>query len=448
MKNAAPMVLAICLVLGIWPCRAEQPYRPGQDNLLIDVSGALLNALAPAEINETQTERDVVSDIPITSSTRIRASAQAALVPAANYGVVDVLLNGNSLTQLQARLTEPDLIIYATARTAFVARKRIYVSAAGLGSFPAQASATSALNLDKVTTPQGDSESLLPSLAEGVFALRQSRLERTISQKGEAQLKRQIEEQAGPRIAQGNKAFKDTLSRIRADGIPLRQLSFSTTSSVLTVHARIAITDTPPGPAPPLPGPFELGVRFHQSAVNEGAQAALAGKTISANDLSTLPGGQRTARAHLAHAMLDVLAHEPFGGVALTFADQQPLVVVFADHSFSILLNVKELRTASIRLPGLKVKAVYKFVNAPGRVTAVRQGRVEITPYYGHKIGGHAIAALLEHRMNTIFDETIPFPEVNPPTPLNQIGTLIPVFADTDHGWLTATWVRKGRMNN
>ena len=447
MMNRFLNVLAICLLslLAAWPGLADQPGS-GQDNVLIDISAGLLQALVPPDIDETQDQRDVILEIPVVARARVRAKGQATLFPDANNAVLDFTLRGTSMASLVATPPDQAVIAYANSATYFTVGKRIYLNSAGLGSYPARATARVNIELKKITTTQGRTDTPLTNVAEVVFEVQKRPFENSGARKSEAELTKQVDDQFRLLLTQANKSFSDGLSQIRAVGVPLRQLRFSTSSSLMSVGARIALTDAGPPltPVPRLEAPFDLGLRVHQSAINEGAQSALAGKTFSASDLSTIPLNMKMlAHVAAAHVMLEQVAREPIKDASLTFADHAPLVVVFAHHGFTVTANVKEFRAAGLRLPGLTVKAVYKLTNAAGRCEAVRQGPVQISPYYGHKIGSHVLGALLEHRLNATFKERIAIPDLQPPATLSQIGTLVPVRADADNGWIVACWARK-----
>lgn len=409
--------------LAAGPSCADQPAD--RDNVLIDVSSALVNALVPGDLDQTQRQRDVILNTPIIIAARTRGKGRAVLVPDANNAVIDFMLTGYSLANLVAIPADQDLYIYLNSATSFSARKRIYANSAGLAAYPAQSKATVNIRLDRVTTTGGASDTPLTNLAEGYFEARREQFERASAKLTEDQLNQQLDSQFGPTLAQANNAYRSGLGQIRSAGIPLRTLRFSTSLRLLSVGAEIALPNGPHtqlAPPPRLGGNFDLGLRVHQSAVNDGAQAALAGKTFSVDAM---------------------FGQQPLQSPTITFADQQPIWVIFADHGCKLTVNVKELRAAGLRLPGLKVQVEYQLVSGRHGVEAVRQGPVRVSPYYHHQLGGQVVGALLEARLSTVFKERIPVPTITPPASLSAIGTLVPTQADAGNGWICATWVRK-----
>ena len=458
MKNTRFGFLAFCLALtAIWPADAEDfapvlavssksGVRETASNVLLDLSGRLLNAVVANDTTEMSDVKDVIYGTPVTGKAWSQGRISAQLVPNADNALVDVFVNGQTIADTIGVPPGQSLLIYARSTTPFIARKRIYLNEAGANGFPAQARAHTSIELNRITDLQGRSDTFRTDIAELGFQVKKPLYEDYSNHKTETQLIKKLEDGFQPLLTQGNTAFANGLKQIKDQGIPLQEFHFSTTENLVSANARLALPGSNAPIDPPLapPAPFDVAVRAHQSALNDTFQALLAGKTFTADELEVLTGNKTASfQAQLGLQFVGMVSEEGvLKRVSLTFADKEPIVTAFADHGVSLTVNIKEFRVAGLRLPGLKVRAIYKFENAPGRVEAVRQGDVQILPFYQHKIGGRILGAVLQGRLNQTFKERLKVPNIPVPAEMSQLGALAANRADAGNGWVVLTWLR------
>jgi hypothetical protein len=451
MKNT----LRIFLVVSVFPLAAaslpaQQPVSaPARENAFIDLSAGLINAVFARNVDQTDKINDVAMGIPVYGTAHTRGKVSAVPVPDAGNGVVDLLIRGTIVSDTVAVPPEKNLLIYSTTNISFTVRKRIYVNETGIHSFPTQARARANARLRKVTNLRGNTGTLATTIAEEVFEIEKPKTEKYAADQAEAQLIKILDDQIGPQIARANTALASALRQLQEQGVPLRHLHFSSTHSQLTLAATLLRPGQEPSITPP-PGllSFDLAARVHQSAVNETAQAVLGGKTFNVNDLNNLPIGTSNmapVQSQLMQHFVGTVPHDLGVKVlAVTFADQDPISVAFADHYVTLTIRLKEISTTGLRLPGLTMRAVYKIENTPGRVELVRQGPVQVAPFYHARLGNRVLGALLQRSLDQVFKAQIAVPSLNPPAELSQIGTLVPAHGDAADGWLTLSWVRQG----
>ena len=475
MKTTLSCFLIFCLTLTAnGPVPAEGPAPPlavprnlvsreTTGNILLDISGRLLNAAIGGDTGDTDETRDVndvIYGMPVKGKSRTLAKVSAQQMPNADNAVVDVFLRGQTISDTISVPPEQALLIYSTTTTPFIARKRIYVNEAGLNGYPAQASAQTSIELKRITDLKGRTDSFRTDMAELRYQVKKPFYEHSTNQKTEALLIKKLENSIQPLIVQGNSDLTNGLNQIKAQGVPLQEFHCSTTETLVSVNARIALPGqtTPVNPPLPPPGPFDVAIRAHQSVLNDTFQAMLAGKTFSLDELEGLP--RKTTggfQSQLGRQFVGMMSEENvLKAVSITFADKEPIVADFADHGVSVTINVKEFRITSpflggegkvkeagLRLPGLKVHAIYRFENASGRTEAVRQGSVQVLPFYNQKIGTKVLGAVLQSSLNQVFKQRLQVPNLPVPAALSRIGTLAPNGADAGQGWVVLTWVRQ-----
>ena len=102
--------------------------------------------------------------------------------------------------------------------------------------------------------------------------------------------------------------------------------------------------------------------------------------------------------------------------MAITFADRDPITVAFVDHCLALTIRIKEIRTARLHLPGLTIRAVYKIVNAAGRVEFVRQGPVQVELINHARVGNRQLidSTVLQGSLDNVFKASIPLPDLKP----------------------------------
>jgi hypothetical protein len=119
--------------------QAEEEIRPAR-LALVKVSRRLLADHAERDVNKQEYIRDVIVSLPIQGPAITRGTTTVQLVPSANYGVVDILLHGVCDTDTAGSTRGVTIQSHATTR--FAARKRLFLSAAGLQAMPAASSAS------------------------------------------------------------------------------------------------------------------------------------------------------------------------------------------------------------------------------------------------------------------------------------------------------------------
>jgi hypothetical protein len=412
------VILFVCL-FGWVPCKAalaqEIASRSAAPNVLVDVSGLLVDAVVQRPIQDTQPVRDVVEGVPVYGTSSTRAQVHARLVPDPHRAVVDVMVRGTTLsrTVAYARIVN----VYTTTTIAFEVRKRILIDQGGIRGLPARAYATASTQLLGITNTDGEVDTLSTLLARWKFNQEKEEADLTAANMAKSQLIQRLEREFQPQLARGNQALARGTEKVQEIGLHLEQIQWSTTAQYLRVWAHVA-TPSRPGPVPPSPElvePADLSVRIHESVIHEILRAALAGK----------------------------LGKPGMGSLAITFADKDPVTVAFAEKGFKVTVHGSRYSAEGAAFPGMKITAAYKWEAAPGKIVAIRQGPLQIQPLNSRMEFGKVFPErkhlILEKYLQKVLMERLAVMEI--PLP-NQI-TLVPTRVEARNGWLLVTWNRQ-----
>jgi len=192
-----------------------------------------------------------------------------------------------------------------------------------------------------------------------------------------------------PALDSIRKAGGDGLTRLKRSGMGVDALAFSTTPSFL--HASLRL-DTPVGTAPneipPMPNDHDLGVRIHQSVVNEVARLTYGDRALTVGTINHLydevtlgilqdgrkESVQKDALKNLEKFFADI-AGKP---TTVHLAAKDPLTVAFIDQGFTIDIHIASIRQGKTIFSGHRVKAKYEFELSKEAVHLVRKTRVQL----------------------------------------------------------------------
>jgi hypothetical protein len=199
-----------------------------------------------------------------------------------------------------------------------------------------------------------------------------------------------------------------------------------------------------PGPTAPPPTPADspdVVVRVHESYVNNALAARLGGKTMTGNDF------RKEAIFLLGPFGRNLEFHPEVARLMITFDEERPLTVAFADHRVTITLRASAVRSDQIRYPGLHVVLRYRLSPTTEGARATREGDVEVMPPPGKKIDirEQILAALVRQRLGETFQAELVLDRPRIPRRLQSAGPLLTTQADTADGWVILAWRMKGK---
>jgi hypothetical protein len=272
----------------------------------------------------------------------------------------------------------------------------------------------------------------------------QSEAEEIASRHAEARLNERVDKQAADPVERANRTYVDKYYRPFTDRKLFPQmLRFSTTQSAIALTGLQAGGGKLAAPAAPptVVEGADMSLRLHESAVNNLAFDALAGRTVYEEKVQA---AVTDALGHLPEKMKGDDDGKPW---AITLAPRQPISVTFADDAWKITIRGVRFAKGPDVYPGMNISAAYKIVKSAQGFKAVRQGDIQVFPpdfVPGKQIDAHrqVVRKLLEKRFAKIFEPEIPGAGLDLPGRWKVVGKLVPIQVVCRDGWLTIAWKR------
>ncbi len=412
-------------------------------NLYVRTSGELLGAAVADDVDDVAPISEIIRGALVCGVGRTRGSVSVELIPAAERAVVDAVFR---------LVTESDNVghkgpvqVFSRGTTRVDARKRLQIEPEQVSALPARSSATTRTQFDAVRALRGG------RLVER-FAWRQAyrdqfAAEWEASRKAERRVNHRIDAEVGERLAEANATLRARILR------PLRQrrlfpedLRFRTTTDALHAAAtsrdddQIAAADLPPRWA----SGGDLGIKLHQSMVNNLTATAFAGQTVHEEQLvAELTDLLGFLPANLA---LDEMA-EPW---ALTFAGTLPISVLFAEETVTVTVRAVDFFRGGARYPGMHVTASYRIEPEVDGFRAVLAEELTVLPPGFDPAAGDRLSArqqtirtLLMRRFERVFPPEMALEPIALGGPWERAGVLDFAQVTAENGWLVLTLRRR-----
>ena len=409
-------------------------------NLLGQISPEVLGAGIVEAVDETMSIRDCILGTDIYGTAHTVGETNVELAPDPRFGVIDALFFGTT-TSDNVGYHGP-VTIFSNATTRLAARKRLWIHAGGLASYPSNAKAVTDVDICDIQSNRG--RAMIERMAWKRAGQQQGTAEYVASRHAEQRLNERIDQRAADSIDRANRAYIDKFYRPFTERKLFPQmLRFSTTERALSVVGLQAGGGKlgAPGDPPPTVEGADMSLRIHESTVNNLTFDALAGRTVYEEKL------QATVTETLGHLPEKMKGDDDGKPWAITFAQRQPISVTFADDGLKITLRGVNFYKGKDIHPGMNVSATYKIEESADGFKAVRQGDIEVLPpdfEPGKQIDARRqiIRKLLEKRFAKVFEPEILGEGFELPGKWKAAGKMRPIQVVARDGWLVIAWKR------
>lgn len=406
-------------------------------NLYASVSARLIDAAVSEKVDNVTQIEDVILKTQIFGTAYTRGQISSALAPSTKSAALDIILNGNTYSNNVGY--QGPVTIYTDGNTSVHARKRLIIDATGLRSTPAEASCSTASNINDIEARLR----IIERIAWRKAGKSQGQAESIASGKAEARVAAQMDERVAELVAKANESFVGRFRNplLRRGEFP-KQLILSTTTSRLAVQAlqQNASQLAAPTPPPALNESNDLAMRVHDSLVGNFAEGVMGGETLTDEKLRDL------VREATGSVPEELELSPDKDAWSITFPTVQPLAVQFADDTVKIALRGQRFTRGenAIKEP-MQISATYKIERTGIGVKFVRQGDVVAEYVKPGKLSVTQVTfkTFMRRKFEALFK-----PEFNrgedglklPGPRLEQVGTLEVVSMTADKGWLSAAW--------
>lgn len=413
----------------------ERLTRP---NVIAHVSAELVGAGMVESVDDVTQVTDCILGTSVTGTAHTIGKTSSVLAPNSDMGVIDALFFGKTHSENVGY--HGPVTIFSTAETRLAGVKRVWINENGLASYPAASNAETSICIQDIQTRKG--RGLIQKMAWKRAGKQQGQAEHIASRHAEQRLNERIDQQAAEPLEKANRQFIEQYKEPFGNRNLLPQLlRFSTTSRALGIVAlqagggKIAAPSEPPAAVETA----DMTLQLHESAINNLAFDALAGRTIYEEKM------QATAKKMLKKLPEKLKGDEDGRPWAITFASRQPVSVTFADQGFKVTINGVKFYKGTDFCDATTVSAVYKIEKTTDGFKAVRQGPVEVAAAGPNPDTGATQVAtrkLLQRRFEKILEPEFLGKGIELSGRWKAAGTLIPVQVECRDGWLVIAWNR------
>jgi hypothetical protein len=431
-----------------------QTAGPGsRANVHIRVSDWLIDAVVQQTTDEMEPVQDCILGTWFIGWSRSHGQVHAELIPDPHHGQADIVVSGNGYSETIGY--NGDIRISAAANTPYEVRKRLSVDGKQLRHDHARGAASSYSDLVAITNARGD-RCTLTILGARAAALCQQREGEAISADlARGRLETRMDSEAYPYLVNASRNLAAAVTRARQLGLSPEPFAWSTSPH----HIDVKITFPAPSqpavtPAPTLSPGADITVAVQQSLINELIHIHFGNKTLSLTRVADLlkegltpfilPGELDQRRAEFDKFLGAV------GGLGvpmLTFADNSPVTITFADGGFTITVHGVRIKAGEILSPAVDFKLAYRIERTATSFAIVRQGAVQVLPRPGsNPVADAALRAAIQPALNLLFVERLNFAPLALTTSQGAKPIRVtPLPTEAKGGWLVLSWIRQGK---
>jgi hypothetical protein len=409
-------------------------------NVMGQVSAELVAVGIVDSVDDVTQINDCILGTTVTGTAHTIGRISSVLAPNAEMGVIDTLFCGRTHSE-NVGYHHP-VTIFSTAETGLCACKRVWIDQNGLSSLPSGANAVTHVCIQDIQSRKD--RGIVQRMAWKRAGQQQGEAECIASRHAEQRLNERIDQQAAEPLDKANQQYVEKYKKPFSDrGLFPQLLRFSTTARALGLlglqagGGKVAAPDSPP----PVMEGADMTLQLHESAINNLAFDALAGRTIYEEKV------QAAAKNALGRLPEKLKGDEDGKPWAITFDPKQPVSVTFADNGFKVTIRGVKYYKGKEGYPAMNVSAVYKIEHSPAGFKAVRQGDIEVVPpdlKPGEQIDAQRqiIRTMLIKRFAKVFDPEFLGQGIELSGRWKAAGKLMPVQVECHDGWLVIAWNR------
>ena len=344
-----------------------------QPNLVGQMSAVVVGAGIVEPVDDTQSLRDCILGTDIQSTAHTVGQTSVELQPDPDRGLLDTLFFGT--THSDNIGYHGPVTIYSSATTRLAACKRLWIEETGLSAYPGVSNAVTEVQICDIQSNKG--RRLVERMAWKRAGQQQGEAEQVASRHAEARLNERVDQQAADPLERANRDYVDKFYRPFTERKLFPQLfHFSTTERAIGITGlqagggKLAAPSAPPA----VVEGADMSLRLHESAINNLAFDALAGRTVHEEKVQA---AVTDALGKLPEKMKGDEDGQPW---AITLATRQPISVTFADDGWKITIRGLQFQKGSDVAKNMNISAAYKIEKTPQGFKAVRQGKVQVAP--------------------------------------------------------------------
>jgi hypothetical protein len=413
-------------------------------NVIGEISAELVGAGIVDSVDDVTQISDCILGTSIVGTAHTVGKTSVSLMPNSDVGVIDTLFFGKTHSENVGE--HGPVTIFSSGETSLAGVKRIWINENGLSAHPAASNAETSITIQDIQSRKG--RRMIERMAWKRAGKQKAKAECIASQHAEERLNERIDAQASEPLDKANEQYVEKYKRPFSErNLFPQMLRFSSTGRALHLLALQAGGGklAAPGLPPPVVEGADMTLRLHESAVNNLAFDALAGRTVYEEKV------QSAVTKALGHLPEKLRGDEDGKPWAITFASRRPISVSFVDGGFKVSIRGVKYYKGKDGYPAMVISAVYKIEKTATGFKAGRQGEIEVVPpdaEPGQQIDTQRqiISTLLRKRFGKVFEPEILGKGIELSGKWKAAGKLVPIQVECRDGWLVIAWKRESAI--
>jgi hypothetical protein len=410
-------------------------------NVQLQVGSDFVGAGFSRKIDETLVIDDDILGTKVVGEGTLSATSSAALMKSARKAAIKILVDAEMETNTSGN--HPPVTLKTNTTGTIRGEKQIQISADALTTVPARTKANLTSRISDVRINAGP---LVKLLAKGQIEDGRSDAEYEAEQRASKRMNDRLNEQVDPKITELNEKYQTLIREpLIKTGLFPQVWNLSSTEEKIDWSILVGNKYQPsaPQPASSLARNYGLAVQVHQSALNNIASILLAGRFIDEEKTTAQLTKQfKKLPKFLERKTDDAPAKVSFGAKA-------PIDVLFVDNKIKVIVRLDDIQVLNNTDKAYTITVEYsvKVETKDGRdVVILEQTKAEAFPSSykpDSKVRLSAVQTIIRSYLMKRL-EALPKQIEGKPLELEGEwagkGSLVPVFAAADNGWLTFAW--------
>ncbi len=412
-----------------------------QPNLRLRISESFLSKRFYRSIHDSMYVNEMILETHVRGTATTNGQITADVKPNPNAAQVDIVFNGITDTVSVGR--QKPVTVRSRSATSLHARKSLFLYPSRIESSPAVANGSTNTKINSITPDRNLGRRIVEKIAWKKASEQKPKTEAIAAERAARRLEKKIEEQSQDLLSRARQSLAEQFQGpINQRGLLPERITTSSQEHCVSVSAtqadssQLAATNQPPSFC--VDG--DVVAQVHESAVNNTAEKALAGMTLTDE--------------HIVDVMNDLNAEIPEGlqideddkPWSISFDWNQPVTVEFDNEMLKVSVRGRRFTSGERVLNKvMEMSATYTMQTMPQGVVLTRQGDVEVA-FPTNKEGAQLRASdvvfktLMEQKFSELFKPVIEGNGFVLPGRFKELGRIRLNELSTQDGWLSLGW--------
>lgn len=410
-------------------------------NIKLRVSENLLSRRFSQAVNEPTLVNEMILGTHVRGQGVTTGTITADIVPDASVARIDIVFRGKTNTNSLGR--QKPVTIRSTSVTALEARKPLFIYPRSITAGPSVATGRTSTTIHSITPDRKLGSRFIEKIAWKRAGSQKAQSQQIASGRAARRLEKQVDEKSIELLTRAQEALREQLrGPINSRGLIPEHIKTHSLDDSLIVMAtqadssQFGATTTPPA--------FclhdDVVAQVHESAINNTAEKALAGLTLTDERIAELT---EKITGSVPEELVITEDSEPW---SISFDWQQPFTIEFDDQKMKIAVRGRKFTSGDRALNKvMEMSATYGMQATPEGVLLTREGEIDVRfPGLAEdarlKTLDRVFKTLMQKKFSELFKPTIQGEGFSLPGRFKDLGTIRLNDLSADDGWLSLGW--------